>query len=421
MAVGVAAIITAILNLFSSVGDRPDEARPVERCPVGSEPFLRALSGVLNAPVRSGGEARIFNNGDAFFPAMLEAIRRAERSIDYTVYIWDDSEIAGRFFDALTERARAGVPVRVLVDGLGAHKASEERIEALRAAGGRWAAFHSPRFGKLTRLHRRTHRRALIIDGCIGFTGGGAISEDWTGDARDPSEWRDCMVEVRGELAVSLQAAFAQLWTHTTGELIVGEAFYPSPEEVDTPIEDISRHISVISSPSAEAHPMRHLFWFSIQSANERVYITNPYFVPDEIMKGVIKERARAGVDIRVLVPNENIDIAAIRWASQSCYEGMLEAGVRIYEYQPTMIHQKLLVADGVWTIVGSTNMDVRSKELNQENSLGIVDRGFAEQVERTFFEDLKKAREIDLEEWRRRGQLTRLRERFFCLFEEQF
>jgi cardiolipin synthase len=166
---------------------------------------------------------------------------------------------------------------------------------------------------------------------------------------------------------------------------------------------------------------MRHLFWFSIQSAKNRVYITNPYFVPDEIMKGVIKERAKAGVDVRVLVPNENIDLAAIRWASQSCWEELLDAGVRIYEYQPTMIHQKLLVADGVWSIVGSANMDVRSKELNQENSLGILDSGFAEEVERTFFADLEKAREVRLDEWRRRGSLTRARERFFCLFEEQF
>jgi cardiolipin synthase len=272
-------------------------------------------------------------------------------------------------------------------------------------------------------LHKRTHRRALVVDGKLGFTGGAAILDKWLGHAQDPDHWRDCMVEVTGRLALSLQSAFTQIWAHATGELLAGDKFYPVsffesvPESQGDPIR---RHINVVSSPSSEAHPMRHLFWFSIRSAHRYVFITNPYFVPDSILKRVLMERAKAGVDVRILLPNQHIDLQPIRYASQSHFEDLLSAGVRIYEYQPTMIHQKLLVADGIWSLVGSVNMDVRSKELNQENTLGLVDESFAAQMERTFFDDIARAREVNLSEWRSRPFYRRIPERFFRLFEEQ-
>jgi cardiolipin synthase len=391
--------------------------------PIGGTEFLLALAGVLNAPFHRGGSARLLNNGDEYFPAMLAAVEGAERSINFTNYIWENGEVSRAFFDALTERARAGVQVRLLMDGFGGRNVSGEDIGRLRAAGGKWVLFQAPRFGRLTRLHKRTHRRALVIDGRIGFTGGAAVMDKWLGRAQDPDHWRDCMVEVGGRLALSLQSAFTQLWAHATGELLMGDDFYPATsfdhvQEVQG--EPIRRHISVISSPSSEAHPMRHVFWYSIRAANRYVYITNPYFVPDNILKRVLMNRARAGVDVRVLVPNHHIDLKPIRFASQSHFDDLLAAGVRIYEYQPTMIHQKLLVADGVWSLVGSVNMDVRSKELNQENALGLVDEGFAAEMERTFFDDIARANEVQLSEWRRRPFHRRISERFFRLFEEQ-
>jgi cardiolipin synthase len=217
------------------------------------------------------------------------------------------------------------------------------------------------------------------------------------------------MVEVRGRLALSLQSAFSQLWTHKTGELLAGEAFYPTDAhdaEHEGEGERIRRHINVNSSPSSEAHPMRAVFWLSIKSAHKSVYITNPYFVPDDLLCQAL---------------NEHNDVWIIRWASHSYYETLLQAGIRIYEFQPTMIHQKLLVVDGIWSVIGSVNMDVRSKELNQENAIGLLDEGFAEDLELTFFEDLKRAEEIHLEEWRRRPFYRKIPERFFRLFEEQF
>ncbi|MEX2570448.1 MAG: phospholipase D-like domain-containing protein [Gemmatimonadota bacterium] len=423
MGVGILALGTLVLNLFSAIGDRPSAASLIESCALDSVDFLLALSGVINSPLHRGGTARLLNNGDEFVPAMLEAIRGAERSVNLTTYIWQGGEMSRAFFEVLTERARAGVRVRVLVDGFGAALAPRASIDAFRAAGGRWEFFNVPRFGKLTRMHKRTHRRALVVDGRIGFTGGAAVMDKWLGHAQDPDHWRDCMIEVRGRLALSLQSAFTQLWAHSTGELISGADFYPlhvhEPER-DGNGEAVRRHLNIISSPSSEAHPMRHVFWFSIRSARERVYITNPYFVPDDILAAALKERARAGVDVRVLVPNKFTDLPLIRWASQSYYEELLEAGVRIYEYQPTMIHQKLFVADGVWSLVGSVNMDVRSKELNQENALGILDRGFAADLEATFFADLELAEEFDLDRWRGRPLHRRAVERFFRLFEEQ-
>jgi cardiolipin synthase A/B len=424
MVVGLLGLGTLFLNLFSAIGERPTDARQVAACRLDSIDFLLALAGVINAPLHRGGTAKLLNNGDEFFPAMLETIGKAEESVNFTTYIWQDGKTSEQFFEALIERAKAGVQVRVLVDGIGGLRVPRDRIHALEAAGGTWKFFNFPRFGRLTRLHKRSHRRALVVDGRIGFTGGAAVMDKWVGSARTTDEWRDCMVEVRGRLALSLQSAFTQLWAHSTGEMLSGDVFYPLDAhgaESDGDGEHIRRHLNVISSPSAEAHPMRHVFWFSIRSAVNRIYITNPYFVPDNLLAAVLKERARSGVDVRVLLPNEHIDVKLIRWASQGYYEELLEAGVRIFEYQPTMIHQKLLVADGVWSLVGSVNMDVRSKELNQENALGILDRGFAAEIEETFFRDLENAVEIDLERWRRRAAYRRVVERFFRLFEEQF
>jgi cardiolipin synthase len=313
-----------------------------------------------------------------------------------------------------------------MADGMGAHRVPKERIRELEAAGGQWCWFHPLRFGQLTYFHKRNHRRAIIVDGEVGFTGGAAVADKWLGDAQDAEHWRDSMVEVRGAMARGLQPAFVQLWSQLTGELLVGPDFFPpeqgcpSPdgaaEELDGP-----RHVCLLGTPSTDDTPLRRLFRLSFLSARESIYVTNPYFVPDSATRLALMDRARAGVDVRVLVPDEHNDVFLIRWASQSYYEEVLEAGVRVYEYQPTMIHQKHLVVDGRWSVVGTANMDVRSEELNQECVLGILDGGFGGSVRDCFFHDLAHAREIRLEDWRRRPGWRRIPERFFRLFEEQF
>lgn len=424
-AIGALSIGATLLNLFTAIGERPGSARTTHDSSVDTDDFLVGLSGLINAPLQKGGYARLLNNGDEFVPALLEAISRARRSVNFMTYIWMPGTLSDRIFDALIERAAAGIEVRVMVDGLGGFRARNLRVAELRAAGGHWAWFNPPRFGKLTRIYRRNHRRAIVIDGEIGFTGGMAVDDKWLGNAQDPDHWREAMVEVRGCIAGNLQSAFTQLWSNVAGEMLVGPAFFPTGYPEDPPSggagEPISWHISVISSPSGEAHPLRQVFWLSIQAARRTVYITNPYFVPDDVMAAALMERARAGVDVRVLVPNENIDIPFIRWASHGHYDRLLAAGVRIFEYQPTMIHSKLMVVDARWSVVGSANLDVRSKELNQENVLGIRDAGLARQLEDVFMRDLESAVEVDLHTWRRRPVWHRVPERIALLFEEQF
>src|SRR5690606_20704155 len=269
------------------------------------------IAGVVNAPLGRGGRARLLNNGDEFYPALFETLRRAEKTINFMVYIWEPGKVSDTLFEILSERARAGVQVRVMVDGLGGHKAHAGNIERLRQAGAQWAWFHPPRFGMLTRLHKRNHRRAIIVDGSIGYTGGAAVMDKWMGDGFSEESWRDCMVEVTGRLAGNLQSAFTSLWVHVTGEMLIGSEFYGDGSEGQGDGQDsgepISMHVSVVSSPSGEAHPMRSLFWLSFRAACDHLYITNPYFVPDDIMCAVLLGRARAGVDVRILVPGEKI------------------------------------------------------------------------------------------------------------------
>lgn len=422
-ALGVLALATAVGSLFFSLGRRPKKFSLNLAPAVHTADFVRGIAGAVNAPLLEGGTARLLNNGVEIFPALLEALQRAERSINFMVYIWEAGRVSDRVLQVLTERARAGVEVRVLLDAVGALRAPREAFEELQRAGGRVAWFNPLHVGKLTRFHKRNHRRAIVIDGRIGFTGGAAVGDKWLGDAQDEEHWRDLMVQFTGGIASNLQSAFTQLWSSVSGEMLMGPAFYPYDEHPAHPGdgEELSRHVNLISSPAAAAHPLRKVFWASFRCARAKIYVTSPYFVPDDNTREVIRYRARRGVDVRLLLPDEHTDARPVRWASHSYYEELLKDGVRIWEYQRTMMHAKALVVDGQWAVVGSANMDIRSKELNQENAVGILDRGFGAQIERTFLDDLAQAREIRLEEWRRRGLARRANERFWVLFAEQY
>jgi cardiolipin synthase len=418
---GVLAAAGVVFTLFSSVGRRPRRISATECPPVGSDEFERAIANTVNGLFVSGGTAELLNNGVRFFPVMYETIRGAKQSINFLAYIWKPGKVSDEMFALLTERARAGVEVRVLLDGMGGIRAPGNGIEALRAAGGKVERFRPLRFGKITRFYKRMHRRAIVIDGTVGFTGGAAVGDNWLGDAEKPEHWRDCMVRVTGPLAGSLQSAFAAPWANSCGEILVGPKFYPDHPPEAKGDEPITRHLSLVSSPSGDEHPLRLFFLFTFLAARERLYVASSYFVPDRQLREAAMSRAQEGVDVRILIPGQHTDAKPIREASHSYYDDLLSAGVRIFEYQPTMFHMKSLVVDGRWSIVGSANMDIRSKELNQENVLGILDEGFARQVEETFLADLKKAAEIRLEDWRRRGVGARVVERAAALFAEQY
>jgi cardiolipin synthase A/B len=420
--IGVLASITAVVSLFFALGRRPTRMWSHEVDKVWDAGFVRSVAALLNSPVRSGGHAELLDNGDAFFPAMIEAFRGAQRSINVMVYIWEPGRVNDMFFEVLVERAREGVQVRVLLDGFGGLRCPREDIDRLRAAGGMVGVFRPPTPGKLMRFHRRNHRRAIVVDGRIAFTGGAAIGDKWLGDARNPDEWRDSMVRVTGPLAENLQSAFAELWAFSTGEVLTGDSFFPDTwngEEADRYAS--VRSVGIISSPASEEHPLRLFFFLTFLAARERLWIASPYFVPDKHTREVIKRRARAGVDVRILLPNHLTDAKPIRMASHSYYTELLMAGVRIFEYQPAMMHAKTVVVDGAWSVVGSANMDIRSKELNEENVLGILEEEFAQQLEQSYEADLARCREILLPEWRGRPIGSRILERISVLFAEQY
>lgn len=417
--IGALAVLGGIVSLFFALGRRPQRMWTDAVDPVDSSDFLRPLAALLNVPLRRGGTARLLNNGDAFFPDILDAIRNAKHTVHVMVYIWEAGKVSDRFMEALIDRLGAAVQVRVLLDAFGALKAPDEDFEKLERAGGVVAKFRPAVLGKLLRFHRRNHRRAIVIDGVVAFTGGAAVGDKWLGNAGTTDEWRDSMVRVDGCLAHNLQSAFCELWAFCTGEVLTGDNVFP-PDLIDD--EDSAvRSCGVISSPSSEEHPLRLFFFLTFLAARERLWITTPYFVPDKHTREVVKRRARAGVDVRILMPNHHTDARPIRRASHSYYSELLNAGVRIYEYQPTMMHTKSVVVDGKWSVVGSANMDIRSKELNEENVLGILDNDLASQLEDTFRADLEQSREIDRVQWRRRGFGNRVIERICVLFAEQY
>jgi cardiolipin synthase len=418
-ALGAVALVGGIVTLFFAVGRRPGQLWSTHSAPVESAEFLASISGVTGGPLRAGGTAQLLNNGDQYYPSMLEAFRGAQRSINFSAYIWEKGRVSDQLLAVFVERARAGVEVRVLLDGLGGMKAPE--MDELKAAGGKVVVFRPARFGKFTRLHKRNHRRAIVIDGTVGFTGGAAVADQWLGNAQNEEQWRDTMVRVTGPLALTLQSAFADLWAFACGEMLEGPQFFPPSAEAPADGPGAMVHTGLASLPASDLHPLRLFLAQSFLSAKRRLYITTPYFVLDREMRLVVAQRARAGVDVRILLPDEHTDADLIRLTSHHYFEDLLQAGVKIYEYQPTMMHSKHIVVDGRWSVVGSANMDVRSIELNVENVLGILDEPFGATLEATFHEDLKRSREIRLEEWRRRGTWARVKERLASLLAEQY
>lgn len=382
----------------------------------GSDKFVESTAMFLNSTIFRGGQATILQNGDAFFPAMLEAVRGAKDSVNFEVYIFEPDEVGRQFIDAFKDRARAGVEVRLLLDGFGAIKMTKRYRDELTAAGVRIGRFRPASLRSLVRFHKRTHRRAVVIDGVVGFTGGAAVSKKWKGNVTNRHEWRDSMTQVTGSMVAGIQSAFASDWVYCTGEVIAGPRFFPPVKHGQGLCG-----LSVSSSPSDALQPIRLLFWVSYVNARERLWICSSYFIPDIRLRTAVIERAKQGVDVRILVPGNHTDAVPVQWAGRSYYQELLEAGVRIFEYNPAMMHAKTMVADGAWSIVGSANLDERSMELNEENVLGIADRDFARAIEQDMSADFDRSREIRLDEWRKRSIVRRGLEAFAKVLIEQY
>jgi cardiolipin synthase len=416
--VGMLSLVTAISVLFLGVDNAPSEISTSEPLPpVDSPQFAAAVSHLVNAPIERGGTIEILDNGNEFLPVLLRDLAGARKTINFLVFMWEDGRLSDQVLDALIRRQRQGVAVRVLLDGLGAKGAPDDKFAALQAVGGRVERFRTPRFGTWTRFHRRNHRRSIVIDGEVGFVGGMAIYDKWLGNAQDPEHWRDMMFKLTGPLARSLQAAFVDSWVSSSGEILVGPAIYPEPA---TAAAGVERFIHHVNSPADDDQAMAYFYLLPILAAREKVFLTTPYFIPDEPLKRALRDRARSGVDVRLLLPGEHIDNASARYSGQNHYDELMAAGVKIYEYRPTFIHSKFVVVDGQWSIIGSPNLNSRSRQLDEENAFAILDATLARQLEQTFLRDVTHSDQIRLEAWRKRNPALRLVQLFARVLDQQ-
>jgi cardiolipin synthase len=364
------------------------------------DPLFRREMGVLLGPAIVGGNRiEALQNGDEIFPAMLAAIGSARRTITFETYIYWSGAIGEKFAEALLERARAGVCVHVMLDWVGCDKIDSGLIDRLKGSGVEVERYHRVGWYTLGHLNNRTHRKVLIIDGTTSFTGGVGIADQWTGNAQDADHWRDMHFRVMGPVAAQMQAAFLDNWIKTTGHVLHGDGYFPDLE----PVGDAEMQMFV-SSPEGGSDSMRLMYLTAITAAERRIDMEAAYFVPDRLMiRELIAARGR-GVRIRVLVPGSHIDSKVVGIASKHEWGPLLESGVEIYVYKPTMLHCKMLIFDEYMTSVGSTNFDMRSFELNDEASLNVYDRAFAQQMTAVFERDLESATRYQLAHWHQRS-----------------
>jgi cardiolipin synthase len=382
---------------------------------VDSSEFLNTVSGASGVPFIDGNRVELLNNGDRFYPRMLEAIRGAQATITIEAYIYWAGQVGLEFARALAERAKAGVSVTILLDAVGSSNIGPDILRELEAGGCQVAWYNPLSLRTIGRFNNRTHRKSLIVDGAVAFTGGAGIADHWRGDARGPGEWRDMQIRIEGPAVAPLQSGFAHNWKKTTGELISGDAYYPSLEEGGRLAVQ-----TMLSSPETGGSNVSTMYYLSIVCARRSIYIANPYFIPDPVAIETLLDAKRRGVDVRVMVSGIRNDAWVARQNSVRLFGRLLEAGVEILEYNQTMLHHKTMVVDGVWCTVGTANFDNRSFAHNEESNICVMDRGLAQELERTFLADAVGCRSVTLKRWRRRGAWARSQELVAALLEEQ-
>ncbi len=366
-------------------------------------------SALPGPPMTPGNTIEILENGDQIFPSMLAAIRSAQKTVNFEAYIFWSGEVSTRFRDAFVERASHGVEVRILLDALGSphRKFKPSEIDSLRRAGCHVEFFHAGKPWKAWVVNHRNHRRVMVVDGKIGFTGGVGFADEWAGNAESPDHWRDTQVRVEGPAVRGLQRAFQDNWSEVTGEALVGDEFYPALP----PVGSLSAAV-VPSSPLAAMSGAGRVYAISLAAASKEIWIANSYFVPDDATSRLLVDAEKRGVDVRILVPSDkHNDVPATRVAGRAAFGPLLAGGVKMFEYQPTMFHPKTMVVDGIFSTVGSANFDDRSFHLNEEINVFVYDKGFAERMRESFERDLAHSRPYTLEMWDHRSPVNRFTE----------
>lgn len=381
-----------------------------------SPQFLYTLEALTSARVHRWSQVDALTNGEQYYPAELQAIRRARRTVNLEAYIFRRGDVARQFVDVLADRARAGVKVNLLVDAIGSAGLTDAFLKPLHDAGGRIHNYHALRWYSWPRFNNRTHRELLIVDGEVGFIGGAGFADHWLNSTNHEPRWRDTMVRVEGEAAIGLQSVFAENWLESAGEIITGPGYFPFTKAARETVT-----MTVGSSPTTgRSTDARILFQMLLDAAARRIWITTPYFLPDSGIRRELERAVQRGADVKIVVPGKHNDHTLTRRSSRRLYGELLKAGARIFEYEPEMIHAKSLIVDGLWSVVGSTNMDSRSFGLNDEVNLAVLDRQFASRLERDFLTDLNQSREITYEQWRKRSLIERVHEWFGALLERQ-
>jgi len=412
----VVTLLVALVVVNAGSGEKKIQQRIEHLYGVEDPEFLHVMGVLLGPPVVAGNRYEVLVNGDRIFPSMLAAIRGARKTIDFETYIYWSGDIGKAFADALSERARAGVRVHVLLDWVGSSKMEANLVDELKSAGVEIQKYHPPHWSHLGRMNNRTHRKLLVVDGAIGFTGGVGIADKWTGDAQDPDHWRDTHFRVEGPVVAQMQGVFMDNWIKTSGAVLHGAEYFPGLATVQGggPAQVFS------SSPTGGSASMELMYLMAITAAKRTIRLSSSYFVPNDLAVNTMVQAMKRGVKLQIIVPGAHTDTETVRGASKARWGKLLEAGAEIYEYEPTMYHCKVMIVDEFMVSTGSTNFDDRSFRLNDEANLNIYDRAFAAEQVKVFDADLAKSRRMDLATWRARPLREKLVEHLASLLGSQ-
>jgi cardiolipin synthase len=414
----VLVIVGVIIGLIVLVSQDPSTIRLDSMLPVDDARFVDYVAALTSSPATTGDRYEVLVNGDRAFPAMLNAIRSATRRVNLITYIYGDGTVATQFTDAMIDARHRGVEVNIVVDAYGSSMPREHK-HRLREAGCTVGEYHPFRWYSMQEASYRMHRKLLIVDGRTAFTGGIGIDDHWLGDAQDKHQWRDTQIRIDGPASRYLEAIFYESLSETTNHVTprVG------PEDDARPAEPAgsARSVIVASAPNGGAGAVKRLFLLSIAAARRTIDITTPYFIMDDSTRWALEQARLRGVRVRVLVEGDRTDAKPVKWASRAGYEHLLRTGLEIHEYQPTMMHAKTIVVDGVWSIVGSANFDNRSLDMNDELNVGVADPTLAETLTEQFEIDLRAAKQLTLNEWRRRSIVERTNEKIWSVLDELF
>jgi cardiolipin synthase A/B len=404
--------VVALLLMFA----QDQETLRIRSAVAAEDPRHSAyLAALVGAALSRGNHYDVLTNGDQFFPAMLDAINNAKRRISFETYIYDKGQVGDQFTTALEAAARRGVRVNLVVDSVGAGSMKSEDVKRLEAAGCHIGTFNSLKWYNLEEVNYRTHRKILVVDGEVGFTGGAGVADHWLGHAQDKDHWRDTQIRMRGPIVRLAEAAFYENFIETD------DIVTPEFDDPGTETDDVGHSMVLRSSPTGGSNDLKRLYLLGIASARRTIDITSPYFVTDESTNWALQDAISRGVKVRILVEGDKTDAMPVKYASRNAYDRLLSMGIQIYEYQPTMMHTKTLVVDGAWSMFGSANFDNRSLELNDELNVAVSDRDLARRFTEDLEEDLRVSAQLELATWQKRAMLEKAREKFWSYFGEIF